>query len=159
VGEFKMLCSPVYSGLIGFPVDITALQQTITVGYGGTAIAQLKIPRGPSQTDVEQRIIHLTFSDVPFEAYGDKHGEFEDFLAATTTGGKQDLGLSGSADTEANTAVGLLKLTNIAFDVGSSIEGLQGLNTKPVTVSNLDVNHGYAEYLLIKVDSNIFNPR
>jgi hypothetical protein len=80
-------------------------------------------------------------------------------LTATTIGTTQTLRLSGSADADASTAVGLLTLKGISFAVDTDIAGLQGLNARPLTVSNLDVNHGYADFLLLKVDSNLYNPR
>ncbi|PPQ89568.1 hypothetical protein CVT25_012240 [Psilocybe cyanescens] len=143
----------------GFPLDITALEQTITLGFEGTSFAELAIPKGPSQTDVGPRIIHINFEKVPFAVFDNSHPIFENFLAATTTGSQETLRLSGSANADAKTAVGLLSLTDIDFTVDSTIAGLQGLNARPVTVSNLDVNHGFADFLLINVDSALFNPR
>lgn len=142
-----------------FPIDITALQQTITIGSQGTNFAQLVIPKGPSTTDIQARIIHLGFQNVPFAVFDNAHSNFEQFISATTTGTSQTLQLSGSANADANTAVGLLSLTNIGFSVDSNVAGLQGLNARPATVSNLDVNHGFSDFLLIKADSAIFNPR
>lgn len=142
----------------GFPIDIKALEQTITLGYEGTSFAKLAIPKGPSSTDVENRIIHLSFAGVPFDVFDEGHSAFERFLTATTVGAEQTLRLSGAANADADTAVGLLSLTGISFAVDSTIQGLQGLRTKPVTVSNLDVNHGYPDFLLIKVDGTLFNP-
>jgi hypothetical protein len=142
-----------------FPIDITSLEQTLVATYNGQAFAELALPKAPSTTDVEQRIIHLTFSDVPFAVYSDQHNTFDSFVAATTIGTTETLHLSGAANADAQTAVGTLSLANITFSVDSTISGLQGLNTKPVTVSNLDVNHGYPDYLLITADSAIFNPR
>lgn len=142
-----------------FPIDISSLEQTITVGYNGQSFAQLALPRAPSTTNVEQRIIHLTFDSVPFAVFDDQHDTFSTFVAATTVGKTETLHLAGAANADANTAVGTLSLTNITFSVDSSIEGLQGLDTKPVTINDLDVNHGFPDHLLIKVNSNIFNPR
>ncbi|KAJ7647487.1 hypothetical protein FB45DRAFT_200334 [Roridomyces roridus] len=141
-----------------FPLDITALEQTITVGFDGASIAQLAIPKGSVKTDVDSRVIQLTFDSVPFAVFDDQHSNFNSFVAATTTGGTQTLQLSGSANADAQTAVGLLSLSDISFDVESDIEGLQGLDTKPVTVADLDVNHGFPDFLLIKVNSALFNP-
>ncbi|KAJ7874667.1 hypothetical protein B0H14DRAFT_3551962 [Mycena olivaceomarginata] len=141
-----------------FPLDITALEQTITVGFKGESIAQLALPKAAAKTDVDARIIHLTFDSVPFAVLDGKQSNFDDFVAATTVGKTETLHLSGSANADAQTAVGLLSLTGISFSVDSDIDGLQGLNTKPVTVANLDVNHGFPDYLLIKVDSALFNP-
>ncbi|KAH8119480.1 hypothetical protein DFH11DRAFT_1722990 [Phellopilus nigrolimitatus] len=142
----------------GFPLDIVALEQNITAGFQGQSFAQLDIPKGPSTTDVNARIIHLTFNNTPFAVFGDKHDVFQQFLASTTTSANQLFSLAGTANTDAQTAVGLLSLTNIGFSVDTTLAGLQGLNTKPATVSNLDVNHGYSDYLLIKVTTELFNP-
>ncbi len=143
----------------GFPLNIIALEQNITAGFQGQSFAQLIIPEGPTSTDVDIRVIHLTFNSTPFAVFGDKHDVFEQFLASTTTSSNQSFTLEGSANTKAETAVGLLDLTNIAFDVGTDIAGLQGLNAKPTIVGNLDVNHGFSDFLLITITTTLFNPR
>lgn len=141
-----------------FPIDISALEQTLAIGFDGTTFAQLSLPKAPTSTNVMTRVIHLTFDNVPFAVFGDKHPIFNQFVAATTVGNTQTLHLSGSANADAKTAVGILSLMGINFSIDSSINGLQGLNTKPVTVSSLDVNHGFPDFLLIKVDTSLFNP-
>ncbi|KAL0956087.1 hypothetical protein HGRIS_002255 [Hohenbuehelia grisea] len=141
-----------------FPLDITALEQTITVGFNGQSFAQLALPKAPTKTDVEQRVVHISFDDVPFAVFGNGHGTFNDFVRDTTVGSSVTFSLSGSSNADAKTAVGTLALTGIDFNVDSTIEGLQGLNTRPVTVSNLDVARGFSDFLLITVDSALFNP-
>ncbi|KIK68835.1 hypothetical protein GYMLUDRAFT_34828 [Collybiopsis luxurians FD-317 M1] len=141
-----------------FPIDIVALEQTINVGSNGHNFAKLSIPKGPASTDVDTRIITLTFSNVPFAVNDGAESTFNDFLAATTIGKTVGMSLSGSANADASTAVGTLSLTDINFSVDTTIAGLQGLNTEPVTVSDLDVNHGFPDYLLIKVNSPLTNP-
>ncbi|TBU46075.1 hypothetical protein BD309DRAFT_663805 [Dichomitus squalens] len=141
-----------------FPVDIVAVAQNITVGADGTDFAELVIPKGPSTTDVEQRIIHLTFSQIPFAVLDGQRAAFEQFLATTAMSANVTMSLKGNANTDADTAVGVLSLTDIAFDVQTSIAGLQGLNAKPAEVTSLDVNHGFPDYLLIKVTSSLYNP-
>lgn len=142
-----------------FPVDIVAMDEDIGVSYNGDSFAVLSVPHGTVQTDVQDRLIHLTFSNVPFAVNGDKHSVFQDFLASTTLSETQTMGLSGLANTDASTAAGTISLTKIAFDVQTTIAGLQGLNTVPTIVTNLDVNHGYSDYLLINVDTSLLNPR
>ena len=142
-----------------FPVDIKSLEQNISVSTGGAPFAELVIPKGPTTTDVQQRVIHLTFSDVPFAVFDDQHGAFQLFLALTTMSMTQTMTLSGNADADADTAIGLLSLKGIEFSVNSSIAGLQGLTSKPTLITSLDVNHGFPDYLLIKVNSSLFNPR
>ncbi|KAH9012140.1 hypothetical protein EDB84DRAFT_1583122, partial [Lactarius hengduanensis] len=75
------------------PVDIKALGEKISVSTGGTPFSELTIPKGPAFTDVQQRIVHLTFSDVPFTGLGDQRGAFQQFLALTTST-NQTMGLS-----------------------------------------------------------------
>ncbi|KAI0256058.1 hypothetical protein BJV78DRAFT_435519 [Lactifluus subvellereus] len=141
-----------------FPVEIKALEQNISVSAGGAPFAELVIPKGPATTDVQQRIIHLTFSDVPFAVLGGQHSTFQMFLASTMMSTKQAMTLSGKANADADTAIGLLSLTDIEFSASTSIAGLQGLAAKPALVTSLDVNHGFPDYLLIKVNSSLFNP-
>jgi hypothetical protein len=142
-----------------FPVDITALEQNISVAYQGQSFAVLALPKAPSTTDVETRVITLTFSNVPFAVSNGQESVFDTFIAATTVGSTETLHLSGAANADASTAVGVLSLSGIEFAVDTSIKGLQGLNAKPVTVSNLDVNHGFPDFLQITVNTDLFNPR
>lgn len=136
-----------------FPIDITGLQSSIAVNYNGDDVAVLPIGSISTTTEVAERIIHLAFSGVPFNVYGDKHNQFASFLEATTVSANQSFGLVGSANTTADLAIGQVVIQNIAFDVTTSIAGLQGLNTQPTNISNLDVNHGYPDYLLITVNA------
>jgi hypothetical protein len=142
-----------------FPVDIKSLEQNISVSTDGAPFAELVIPKGPATTDVQRRVVRLTFMDVPFAVFGDQHGAFQQFLASTTISTTQAMALSGNANTDADTAIGLLSLEGIEFSVNTSIAGLRGLTTKPTLVTSLDVNHGFPDYLLIKVNSLLFNPR
>jgi hypothetical protein len=101
----------------------------------------------------------LTFSNVPFAVFSGHRGSFQQFLASTTTSTTESMILSGKADTDVNIGVGLLALSGIEFSVNTSIAGLQGLTSKPALVTSLDVNHGFSDTLLIKVNSSLFNPR
>lgn len=142
-----------------FPLDVVAVEKNITVGLNGDSFAQLICPKEATTTDVDTRIIHMTLTDIPFAVFDDKHSVFQQFLTSTTFSASQAFSLAGNVNTDAQTAVGLLSLTNIEFDVDTSIAGLQGLDTKQTTVANLDVNHGYSDFLLIKVTTELFNPR
>lgn len=143
----------------GFPVDIIALEQTINVGFDGTNMAELVLPKAATETEVDERIIHIKFDDVPFAVLSGQNSVFDRFVASIATTDRETMRLSGSANGDAKTAVGTLALQGLDFDVESSIGGLQGLNTVPVVISDLDVNRGFPEFLLIKVQSRITNPR
>ena len=142
----------------GFPVDIKALNQTITLGYEGSDFAQLVIPRGPSSTDVQNRIVDISFNNVPLNVFDDSHPAFERFIAAATMGKEETIRLLGVADADIDTAVGLVSLNGVAFSVESTIQGLQGLNTKPAVVTSLDVSHGFPDFLLIQTQATLYNP-
>jgi Protein of unknown function (DUF3712) len=134
-----------------FPIDITALQPLMRIAYQGQYIAQLPFPTLSTTTDVATRIIDLSFKSIPFNVYGDKHANFAQFLADTTMAKTETFQLIGSANATASTAVGTIVIQDIAFSVDTSLAGLQGLNAQPTNVSQLDVAHGYEDYLLITV--------
>lgn len=101
----------------------------------------------PSVTDVVARTLLLTFENIPFTSID--NGVFSNYLLDVTDGTSKVFGLHGSATTVTSTAIGNLLLTDIPFSVNTDLLGLQGLNAKPAIVSNLDVYHGYANYLQI----------
>ncbi|KAJ1032418.1 hypothetical protein NDA16_000444 [Ustilago loliicola] len=141
-----------------FPIDIQQVGGGFIAGYQGQNMAVLDIPLSPSITDVTARILTLMFSNVPFAVYDNQHPRFSQFLADTTANTQVTFNLNGRADTKANTAAGLVSITNIPFNVDTNLLGLQNLNARPAIVSNLDVYHGYPSYLQINVDTTLFNP-
>ena len=142
----------------GFPLDIQNAGGDFIEGYKGTDIAILKVPMSPAVTDVQARIMTLKFNDVPMQAYSDKHSQFSGFLADTTAQKSVTFQLHGSADAKANTAAGLVTITDIPFGVSTTLDGLQNLNARPVVTSDLDVAHGYSSYLLITLKAAMYNP-
>ena len=141
-----------------FPVDIQQVGGGFIANYQNQDIALLDIPPSPSITDVVARVLTLMFQNVPFAVYSDKHPVFSQFLADTTAGTEIRFNLNGKADTKANTAAGLVTISDIPFNVDTNILGLQNLNARPVVVSDLDVNRGFPDYLLIKITATLFNP-
>lgn len=101
----------------------------------------------PSITDVVARTLLLTFENVPFTSSDDS--VFSSYLRDVTNSASKSFGLHGSATTVTSTAIGNLLLSDIGFSVDTNLLGLQGLNAKPAVVSNLDVYHGYSNYLQI----------
>ncbi|KAJ1033702.1 hypothetical protein NDA13_001683 [Ustilago tritici] len=141
-----------------FPIDIQQVGGGFIAGYQGQNMAVFDIPPSPSITDVASRILTLMFSNVPFDVYRNQHPRFSQFLADTTANTQVTFNLNGRADTKANTAAGLVSITNIPFNVDTNLLGLQNLNARPAVVSNLDVYRGFPSYLQINVDTILFNP-
>ncbi|GAA5897781.1 hypothetical protein JCM8208_000260 [Rhodotorula glutinis] len=160
--------SAAFSLPFAFPVDITNLASKIyaaDTGAGATSrlvkradgdFALLDIPGIPVKTDVTARTIQLAFNGVPFASVD--NGAFSNFLVDVTDDESKTFTLRGSADTVAGTAIGALNLEDIAFSVQTTLLGLQGLNARPATVSDLDVFHGYPDYLQINVNAQLYNP-
>ncbi|KAH8925300.1 hypothetical protein BT69DRAFT_1216651 [Atractiella rhizophila] len=140
-----------------FPVDITQIQNSITA-VDGRPFANIEVPLSPAQTNVQTRVILLTFANVPFAAIGSAHDTFSQYLTDVTQGTTKNFGLTGNANTIAGTAIGNLHVDDIVFGVETSLAGLQGLNAQPTTVSDLDVFHGYSDYLQINTNAHLFNP-
>jgi hypothetical protein len=107
----------------GFALNIVELEQTILVHYQNTQFAQLALGSVPANTDVTSRIIHLAFQNVPFAVADDQHGVFQQFLAQTTTSDSISFELSGTASSQAETAIGRLSISGIAFSVDSTMKG------------------------------------
>lgn len=142
----------------GFPLDLREAGGQFLPRYHNQDVAQMNVPYSPAVTDVAARIMTLSFSNVPMASSNNEHSGFSDFLADTTAGSCVKFGLHGTANSKANTAAGYVTITDIPFDVSTSLLGLQNLNARPATVSNLDVKHGYSSYLLITLDAHMYNP-
>ncbi|GAA95808.1 hypothetical protein E5Q_02465, partial [Mixia osmundae IAM 14324] len=144
-----------------FPLDITNIATNIISQDAGTDFALIAVPQIPATTDVVARTLGLAFQNVPFAVdpnYSGQHAVFSQFLTDTTDNVNKSFVLHGTADTVAQTAVGALNIDQIAFQVTTEVAGLQGLNAEPTTVSDLDVYHGYPDYLQINANAHIFNP-
>ncbi|KAK0559809.1 hypothetical protein OC844_004162, partial [Tilletia horrida] len=141
-----------------FPIDIQTVQGQFIEEYQGTDISVLNIPRSNAQTDVQARIIHLQFQNVPLAAFSNAHSQFSQFLADTTAQTVVNFDLKGTTTAGASTAAGFVTISNIPFDVGTSLAGLQNLNARPAVVSNLDVFRGFPSYLEITLTTTLFNP-
>lgn len=108
----------------GFALNIVSLEQTILAHYQGVQFAQLALGTIPARTDVTSRIIHLSFQNVPFAVVDGQQGTFQQFLAKTTTSDSVSFGLSGTASSQAETSIGRLSISGIAFSVDSNMKGL-----------------------------------
>ncbi|KAM0789126.1 hypothetical protein ACM66B_003180 [Microbotryomycetes sp. NB124-2] len=152
-----------------FPVDIQQIATVITAGAPNSGpqstrlskrapgdFAELDVPNGPARTDIVARTTLIPIENAPFQSVD--NGEFSAFVARTTVSNTVSFSLNGNADTKTSTAIGLLTLVDIAFDVDTTLLGLQGLNAQPTTVSDLDVFRGYPDYLQINVNARLYNP-
>ncbi len=141
-----------------FPVDITAAQGGFIANYQNQDAAILNVPMVPARTDVGSRVLTLAFENIPFEVFGNAHNTFSQFLADTTASQQVTFTLKGTTTARTNTAAGTVTISDIPFDVDSTILGVQNFNARPAVVSNLDVARGYPDYLMITLDTALYNP-
>jgi hypothetical protein len=83
-----------------FPLNIVQAATSITTVNGNTPFALLDVPLLPTTTDVVPRILHLTFSNIPFAVFADQHQTFSQFLTDTTDDAAKTFGLTGQANSE-----------------------------------------------------------
>ncbi|WFD30560.1 hypothetical protein MSPP1_001581 [Malassezia sp. CBS 17886] len=141
-----------------FPLDIQHAGGTFIQRYLSSDNAVLDVPMSPATTDVQKRIMTLKFANVPFAVKPDKQKIFSQFLADTTADKNVTFGLHGNANAVANTAAGAVTISDIPFDLNTTLAGLQNLGVRPVVSSDLDVKRGTKDYLEITLIASMVNP-
>ncbi|KAG0231208.1 hypothetical protein BGW41_002236 [Actinomortierella wolfii] len=145
----------------GFTVNVTQVQNNMTVVYNNKSIAQVNVAEwGAAVTtkDTTGSFINFALPPTPFAINADSHGDFDEFVKDLTVGASQSFGVQGSAATVAQTPIGEVKITGIPFKSDVSLTGLQGLSTEPTVIHNLTVIGGIKEGLQIALDLTMTNP-
>ncbi|KAG8787307.1 hypothetical protein FRB91_009037 [Serendipita sp. 411] len=145
----------------GFALNIVQLEQTILVNYQNNQFAKLALGTVPATTDVANRIIHLSFQNVPFAVNSGAESVFQNFLAETTTKGSITFGLSGTANSQAETSIGRLSISGIAFDVQSVLAGINSFGGT-AAISDVKISgsggNGGNEYMSSPLKTTLNNP-
>lgn len=111
----------------GFPLGVTSLNMKVDANSGGHNVASLDIPESPATT-TSDGIVHTAFSGIPFKVYSGSEADFTKFVAGLTLMPQVPFGLKGVVNSVAQTAVGSLELSNIPFNVNTSLAGKKGNN-------------------------------
>ncbi|KAI8804175.1 hypothetical protein BJ742DRAFT_742327 [Cladochytrium replicatum] len=141
-----------------FPFTAVPLQagQALTLyNTDGGAIGSLTTALAPVQTSNEPFVILLGVS-APLVAID--NGNFENFFSEVTNTESVSFGLKGTVDTVVRTAIGEVKLTGVPVDVSTSLSGLNGLKSTPVSIANVVVIGGDANGITINTDTGLNNP-
>ncbi|CAD6973942.1 unnamed protein product [Tilletia controversa] len=141
-----------------FPIDITSVGGRFVDNYENTDVGVLNIPQTQTTTDVSARVLTLAYDGIPLVVPGNAHSQFSQFVADATRQNRVDFRLNGVASTTASTAAGPVTITDLNFDVASSLAGVQNLNARPAQVTNLDVTRGFPDYLLLSLTTVLYNP-
>ncbi|KAG8833980.1 hypothetical protein FRC17_009762 [Serendipita sp. 399] len=145
----------------GFALNIVQLEQNIVASYQNNKFATLALGTIPATTDVANKIIHLSFQNIPFAVNSGAEGTFQSFLAETTTKNSVTFGLSGTANSQAETAVGRLSISGIAFDVQSVLTGINAFGGT-AAISDVKITgsggNGGNEYVSSPLKTTLNNP-
>ncbi|KAJ1921653.1 hypothetical protein IWQ60_006693 [Tieghemiomyces parasiticus] len=143
-----------------FSLDVKHLAQAINMTAGNATVAALRIADAPLSKDANNRTDQLVF-DIPTTALSvpsQAHPAFDQFVRAIAMGGNMTFGMNGGVNITAQTPAGTLNLTQVPFNVNSSLAGMQGLASRPVIIESLDVVGGTADALLLSIAAAIDNP-
>ena len=151
-----------YKNPFGFSLQVIRSAETLNIGYGGSNAAKLEIPMADAEGEAStgnDANLPLSFKDIPMVA--SDHGAFQSMFGAVTLKSSADLALSGAADVVAATSIGNVPISNISFDVTTSLGGINGfggkadLGTVSVVGSGGD---GNGQYIRANTSASLENP-
>ncbi|KAG0081310.1 hypothetical protein BGZ90_009193, partial [Linnemannia elongata] len=145
----------------GFTLNVTQVQNSMTVIYNNKSIATLNAAEWGSAVttkDANGTAINFALPPTPFAIAADSHADFDDFVNKLTVGATQPFTVSGIAGTVAQTPIGEVRITGIPFKSDVALSGLQGLKTDPTVINKLTVIGGTTAGLQIALDLTMTNP-
>ena len=134
--------------------------ENITLGYGGTDIAQLNVPSMPVDAGTSTgnlASLTLAFQNIPLQSLNNQ--AFAAFFAAVTDTQGIPPSLKGTVAIVADTAIGDVPIHGIPFDVNSVIAGIDSFGGK-VGISNVSItgSGGGGAYITAPITSTLTNP-
>ncbi|RHZ76001.1 hypothetical protein Glove_208g184 [Diversispora epigaea] len=141
----------------GFTLTIEKLSEEIILTNGKNKIAKLSIPEGDAKMEGKTTIVG-SFKGIPLQVFDDAHDSFEAFIKGLTFSKSTKFGIIGNASALAKTPVGEIPLIDIPIDVQTSLDGLQGLQSAPVTLSGLLILGADAKGVTIALTVTMTNP-
>ncbi|KAI8873166.1 hypothetical protein GQ42DRAFT_118311 [Ramicandelaber brevisporus] len=137
------------------PVDIQRVGFGIDMVEGGTPAAHLDVPVGPARTS--GNLIYMSFKDTKLAVPDSGRSAMQALTRDLTLSTSKTFRLKGKAGSAVGTGVGLLNL-DLPIDVDTTLKGLQGLKAKAPTVSNIKITGGTNQYLIMTLDTTMYNP-
>ncbi|CAG8557724.1 10486_t:CDS:10 [Ambispora leptoticha] len=150
------IVSQVDTSSLGIPVTLKKVAQNIVILDGKSTVASLNLPF--SAPKITRDGIAVSFKNQHLIADDSEQNAFATFIAELTLAKEKDFTLAGTLGLIADTPLGQVTLNNIPFSAPTSLKGLQGLKSAPVTVSNVVVHGGTKEFLDIGITVSITNP-
>ncbi|CAG8526725.1 6683_t:CDS:10 [Ambispora gerdemannii] len=142
----------------GFPLDILKIEQSIDVFNKNADMAKLVVPLNPAKTNQKDKTVTTRFNNVPFAVNGGQKNNFNDFVKDITLNESKKFQLKGKLNAITKTPAGTFNISGITYDVQTTLAGLQGFTSNPVSVSDLDVVSGTTTTLFLSIKTSLFNP-
>ncbi|KAI8356040.1 hypothetical protein B0O80DRAFT_385209 [Mortierella sp. GBAus27b] len=140
-----------------FPLSITQVAEDINIQMPqGNNVANLKLPLGAATT-VSPGLLKTAYQNQVLNVNSGQEAVFNAFTKVLTTGPGVHFFLSGTADTVADTAAGMVKIPGIQVNVGSDMLGMD-LNTGGAAITNITIVGGTSDYLIIHQNVGLKNP-
>ncbi|KAG0056016.1 hypothetical protein BGZ83_006629 [Gryganskiella cystojenkinii] len=138
-----------------FPLNVSAVGQTMNLQLPlGKTVATLAMPLSPAKT-IADGVLATGYQNQPLKVAD--RDTFKVFNQVLTTGPGVQFFLDGVVDTVADTAAGQVKISGIKASVVTAMAGMN-LNASPVTVSDIKISGGTAEYIEVHNTVNLQNP-
>ncbi|TFK75313.1 hypothetical protein BDN72DRAFT_885777, partial [Pluteus cervinus] len=149
-----------YKNPFGFALQVIEAGQELTLSSQGVDIAQLELPKAPADGAVSTgnaADLNISFTDQPLKSLND--AAFQAMFTQVTLQNHIDLSLRGVANVTAKTAVGNIDLSNIAFNVPSSLKGINAFGGTAL-LSNVTVtgSGGGSQYIVSPLTTTLQNP-
>ncbi|KAF8314052.1 hypothetical protein DL93DRAFT_2167525 [Clavulina sp. PMI_390] len=149
----------------GFSVNISHIQNSFTIYQNNTPLANLSTPDGAASSNIQTYSsnnisgpVFITINNSSLTVLPDQHAGFEQYTRGLTVDATSDFQLVGFAQAVTELSIGTLTLNPIDFNVSTSLQGLNSLNTKPTTINSVDVVGGTSDYIAIDITVSMYNP-
>jgi hypothetical protein len=155
--------SAAYKLPFGFSLNVTALSQNITLAINTTgaqtdSFGIISTPVTPSVTDQAAGTITFPLNNAALNGIAGKEATYNAYTYALTASSNYSFMVAGVAQTNAMTPIGAISLTNITFDVPTSLVGLSFLNSSATVINSIDVTGGTSEALQLAISVSMDNP-
>ncbi|KAL0075855.1 hypothetical protein J3Q64DRAFT_1811555 [Phycomyces blakesleeanus] len=143
----------------GFTLNITEVAQSINLGTNDTGdFGNIQVPMSPSISDQVSGKLQFAMINNTLTAIAGKETAFNQYTYSLTSLNDYTFNVAGNATTKANTPIGPLVLSGIAFNVPTTLHGLQFLNSSATVINSLDVSGGTSEGLELAISVTMQNP-
>ncbi|RKP08371.1 hypothetical protein THASP1DRAFT_23623 [Thamnocephalis sphaerospora] len=142
----------------GFPMEMKQVAQEITVYDGGNGIARLSVPLSPAKGSSASGQMSTALTNVPMNVVPGQNAQFSRFLRDVTVSASKAVTMRGTVSVVAGSAIGDIKLDGVKLDQPVTLQGLRGLSTGPVIMSDVRVTGGTSTALIISLTTTLTNP-